>query len=134
MSAPELHARLDAAGALLAEYRQTVSDLAGGEISPPAVGDRPSPAVRAQRLADSLESVAGGLWSALSELESADVVLTAQEATGLITTVAVSVSVDYTPVVVAALADATVYRSGLGDGAGPAAYQDLARRLRDNPV
>jgi hypothetical protein len=124
MIAPELHARLDAAQAVLADYRRLD---AGEAINASGIVDRQT---AASRLAAELELVCNGLWSALSELESADIVLTAQEISGLITTGAVSVSVDDTPTVIAALADATVYRSGLGDRGQALAYQDLAGRLR----
>lgn len=107
MTAPELHARLTAARAAIADFRRWT---AGG----PVLGDWQSWALR---LAAELDLVGDGLWGALSMLEAGDELLEADYRTGLRTDGGLSVAPDDTEAVLAAIR-----------AAGPE-YSDLAERL-----
>ena len=119
MTAPELHARLTAASALVADFR------AEQERSP---ASRP-PDSWALRLALAAESLSTALRGALAMLEDADDVIADQDTSGVIVTGGLSISPEDAPTVMAALADAARCADDEHFPSSPS--EELAARYRE---
>lgn len=123
MTAPELHARLKTARALLADYQRGT----------PGEGTVTDWQLWALRLADALDTVCGGLWGALDMVENDDWAADQADETGLRNDGGFSIAPGDALTVAAALCDAAAYRSQpdltIYDPVARTRYQMLAGRI-----